>query len=167
MKTFKSFLADRLEEVAKPKAKGEKDFFDAHKVDVSDPEDQASNSAKVMTKDRGGKRKADKEPVSEADFSKQQTKMAHTIGKEFEKKGVGDESKGGPFAVASAMVRDRPAAAEKAYKTIKAKAKNEEHEILLTALYDDLSESNRDFLLQKLEEDYDRVIEFAQSVAEE
>jgi hypothetical protein len=47
--------------------------------------------------------------------------MAHTIGKEFKKKGVGDASKGGPFAVATAMVRDRPSAAKKAYRTILAK----------------------------------------------
>jgi hypothetical protein len=122
MKTFKSFLGDRLEEVAKPKAKGEKDFFDAHKVTVSDPEEQGSNSAKVATKERSGKRPADKPPVTEEDLS---------------------------------------------YKAIKAKAKNEEHEILLTALYDDLHESNREFFLQKLDEDYDRLIEFAQSVTEE
>ena len=167
MKTFKSFLGDRLEEVMKPKAKGEKDFFDAHKVDVADPEDQGANSAKVTTKERSGKRPADKAPVTEADMSKAQTKMAHTIGKHFAKKGVGDESKGGPYAVATAMVQDRPAAAEKAYKTIKAKAKNEEHELLLIALYDELHENNKDALLEKLDEDYDRLIEFAKSVAEE
>ena len=166
MKTFKSFLRDRLEEVAKPKAKGEKDFFDAHKVAVSDPEEQGSNSAKVVTKERSGKRPADKPPVTEEDLSKKETKMAHTIGKHFEKKKVGDPSKGGPYAVATAMVKDKPAAAEKAYKTIKAKAKNEQHEILLTGLYDDLHESNREFFLQKLDEDYDKLIEFAISVAE-
>jgi hypothetical protein len=122
MKTFKSFLGKRLEEVLKPKAKGEKDFFDAHKVDVTDPEDQGANSAKVTTKNRSGKRPADKNQA------------------------VGEEN---------------------AYKTIKAKAKNEEHELLLIALYDELHENNKDALLEKLDEDYDRLIEFAKSVAEE
>lgn len=167
MKTFKSFLLDQINEVEKPKAKGEKDFFDAHKVDVTDPEEQGANSAKVTTKERSGKRPADKAPVSEADMSKAQTKMAHTIGKHFEKKGVGDKSKGGPYAVATAMVQDKPEAAKKAYATIKAKAKNEEHEVLLIALYDELHENNKNALLEKLDEDYDRLIEFAKSVAEE
>ena len=60
----------------------------------------------------------------EADFSKAQTTMAHTIGKYFKKKGVGDESKGGTFAVASEMVRDKQDSAKKAFATIKAKTTN-------------------------------------------
>jgi hypothetical protein len=167
MKTFKSFLLDTIDEVAKPKAEGEKKFADAHKVEVTDPTDQANNSAKVVTKALSAKHKGDPAPVKEADMSKGETKMAHTIGKHFEKKGVGDKSKGGPYAVATAMVQDKPEAAKKAYATIKAKAKNEEHEILLTSLYDDLSESNKEFLLKKLDEDYDKLIEFALSVVEE
>jgi hypothetical protein len=120
-----------------------------------------------VTKALSAKHKGDPAPVKEADMSKGETKMAHTIGKHFEKKGVGDKSKGGPYAVATAMVQDKPEAAKKAYATIKAKAKNEEHEILLTSLYDDLSESNKEFLLKKLDEDYDKLIEFALSVVEE
>lgn len=313
MKTFKSFLLDQINEVAKPKAKGEKDFFDAHKVEISDPEDQKNNSAKVVTKDGSGKRKADRldnkqemgeeveqideigntpagkeklksyidkaddsvrklartstvgvnskqrdsirakidkkidkrldgmtnalkrivksneeveitegkvkelmmdindvaskmkknktlEPFAgkfvtaakksldikksledvlpdyisgaeiaklykeETDFTKKQTTMAHAIGKHFAKKKVGDADKGGPYAVATAMVRDKPDSAEKAYKTIKAKAKNEEHEIALVALYDELNEDNKDALLEKLDRDYDNLINFAMSI---
>jgi hypothetical protein len=100
-------------------------------------------------------------------MSKGETKMAHTIGKHFEKKGVGDKSKGGPYAVATSMVQDRPEAAKKAYATIKAKAKNEEHELLLIALYDELHENNKAALMKKLDEDYDKLIEFALSVVEE
>jgi hypothetical protein len=312
MKTFKSFLLDQISEVAKPKAKGEKDFFDAHKVDVTDPEDQKNHSAKVATKEKSGKRPADntkldetaaastigglksgeknvkqgssvqsvphssKDPAStiggrkgsegkikqgssdentpdtakgnavstiggvkgggdkgtikqgssdedtpddgglgsrekegkikqgssgektpdtgsgdaiktigghrnreatamnqgsskvkipeETDFTKKQTKMAHAIGKHFAKKKVGDADKGGPYAVATAMVRDKPDSAQKAYNTIKAKSKNEEHQVVLTALYDQLSEDNKTFFIVKLGEDYDSLIKFAMSV---
>lgn len=167
MKTFKSFLLDQIDEVAKPKAEGEKKFADAHKVEVTDPTDQKNNSAKVMTKTHSAKHKNDAAPIKEADMSKGETKMAHTIGKHFAKKGVGDESKGGPYAVATSMVQDRPEAAKKAYATIKAKSKNEEHETLLTSLYDELNEENQEFFMAKLDEDYDRLIEFALSVAEE
>jgi hypothetical protein len=220
MKTFKSFLLDQISEVAKPKAKGEKDFFDAHKVDVSDPEDQKNHSAKVITKEKSGKRPADntkteelspkqkaldknkngkidgsdlahlrskkKQPqgadfaaqrrkermastgrmdeADEADFTKKQTTMAHAIGKHFAKKKVGDPDKGGPYAVATAMVRDKPDTADKTYKTIKAKAKNEEHLVALTALYDELHEDNKKFFIVKLDEDYDNLVKFAMSI---
>jgi hypothetical protein len=146
MKTFKSFLGKRLEEVLKPKAKGEKDFFDAHKVDVTDPEDQGANSAKVTTKNRSGKRPADKNQA------------------------VGEEAKytnPGLEKLAQKKKQAKAEGAENAYKTIKAKAKNEEHELLLIALYDELHENNKDALLEKLDEDYDRLIEFGKSVAEE
>jgi hypothetical protein len=176
MKTFKSFLLDQISEVAKPKAKGEKDFFDAHKVDVSDPEDQKNHSAKVTTKEKSGKRPADNtkteemastgrmDEADEADFTKKQTTMAHAIGKHFAKKKVGDPDKGGPYAVATAMVRDKPDTADKTYKTIKAKAKNEEHLVALTALYDELHEDNKKFFIVKLDEDYDNLVKFAMSI---
>lgn len=99
----------------------------------------------------------------EADFSKSQTTMAHTIGKHFKKKGIGDESKGGPFAVASAMVRDKPEAAKKAYSTIKAKMKNEDHQDMLMALYDELSEENQQVFEAMLDSDPERLLSFAQS----
>lgn len=223
MKTFKSFIKEAGPN-AKPKAKGEADFVDAHKVEISDPEDQATDgSAKVITKDGSGKRKADRldnkqamgedtgqadarkttpsskeaqqkvfdkhkermkqlakeeletsvqpktyrEMMREADFSKKQTTMAHTIGKEFEKKGVGDETKGGPYAVASAMVRDRPEAAKKAYATIKSKMKEEADAELLFKLYDDLNEENQEFFMQQLEEDAEALLLFAQNLMEE
>jgi hypothetical protein len=115
---------------------------------------------------RGALKKEEVE-LDEADFSKQETKMAHTIGKEFKKKGVGDESKGGPFAVASAMVRDKPEAAKKAYKTIMAKTKNEEHQSALIALYDSLNEENQELFLEKIEEDFDKLLEFSLNLLEE
>jgi hypothetical protein len=107
------------------------------------------------------KKYSEETELDEADFTKQQTKMAHTIGKEFEKKGVGDESKGGPFAVASAMVRDKPEAAKKAYDTIKAKMKNEEHQDALMALYDELNETNQEVFMDQLENNPDKLLEFA------
>ena len=100
--------------------------------------------------------------VNEADFSKKETKMAHTIGKEFEKKGVGDEAQGGPYAVASAMVRDKPEAAKKAYKTIQSKMKEEADAELLFNLYNDLNEENQEMFMSQLEEDADALLEFAQ-----
>jgi hypothetical protein len=294
MKTFKSFLNEAGPN-AKPKAKGEADFVAAHKVEITDKEDQATDgSAKVTTKNGSGKRKADrldnkqamgedtgqadarkttpsskeaqqkvfdkhkermkqlakeevelteeeileldeaevpftpdkpkKNPgvvpgkhgvgpsvakhlaqqgmqktlrqmkrskgmkeekyvnpgleklaakkkamsqVKEADFNKQQTKMAHTIGKEFEKKGVGDETRGGPYAVASAMVRDKPEAAKKAYATIQSKMKEDTDAELLFKLYNDLNEDNQEFFMQQLEEDADSLLEFARMMEEE
>jgi hypothetical protein len=110
--------------------------------------------------------KVQKEEVEleEADFSKAQTTMAHTIGKYFKKKGVGDESKGGPFAVASAMVRDKPASAKKAYTTIKAKMKNEDHQDMLMALYDSLNEENQSMFESMIETDPEKLLAFAESV---
>lgn len=105
--------------------------------------------------------------MKEADFTKQQTKMAHTIGKEFEKKGVGDETRGGPYAVASAMVKDRPEAAKKAYKTIQSKMKEETDAELLFKLYNDLNEENQEFFMHQLEEDADSLLEFARMMEEE
>lgn len=102
--------------------------------------------------------------LEEADFSKSQTTMAHTIGKHFKKKGIGDESKGGPFAVASAMVRDKPEAAKKAYSTIKAKMKNEEHQDMLMALYDSLNEDNQEMFESMIETDPEKLLAFAESV---
>lgn len=101
--------------------------------------------------------------LEEADFSKAQTTMAHTIGKHFKKKGIGDESKGGPYAVASAMVRDKPEAAKKAYATIKAKMKNEDHQDMLMALYDELSEENQQAFEAMLDSAPERLLSFAQS----
>jgi hypothetical protein len=101
--------------------------------------------------------------INEADFSKQQTKMAHTIGKEFEKKGVGDESQGGPYAIASAMVRDKPEAAQKAYKTIQSKMKEETDAELLFNLYNDLNEENQEMFMSQLEEDAESLLQFAKN----
>lgn len=110
-----------------------------------------------------GKSVKEESELEEADFSKAQTKMAHTIGKYFKKKGVGDESKGGPFAVASAMVRDKPETAKKAYATIKAKMKNEDHQDMLMALYDELSEENQEIFESMLDSQPERLLSFAQS----
>lgn len=105
--------------------------------------------------------------MKEADFTKQQTKMAHAIGKEFEKKGVGDPEKGGPYAVASWMVKEKPKAAEKAYATIKSKMKEEADAELLFKLYNDLNEDNQEFFMQQLEEDSDSLLEFAKKLMSE
>jgi hypothetical protein len=111
-----------------------------------------------------GKSVKEESELEEADFSKSQTTMAHAIGKHFKKKGVGDESKGGPFAVASAMVRDKPAAAKKAYATIKAKMKNEDHQDMLMALYDSLNEENQGMFESMIETDAHKLLAFAESV---
>jgi hypothetical protein len=105
--------------------------------------------------------------LDEADLTPQQTKMAHTIGKEFEKKNVGDKSKGGPYAVATAMVKDKPEAAQKAYATIKAKMKEDADIELLTNLYDNLNEENQQTFLNQLEEDAELLLVFAKSITEE
>jgi len=105
--------------------------------------------------------------LDEADLSPQQTKMAHTIGKEFEKKKVGDPSKGGPYAVATAMVKDKPEAAKKAYATIKAKMKEDTDVQLLTNLFNNLNEENQQTFLNQLEEDAEVLLAFAKTIAEE
>lgn len=184
MKNFKTFVSEATPN-AKPKAKGEADFVAQHTVQVVDPENSATEGpAKVTTKEGSGKRKADKldnkqamgegksyrkmmKSMKEADFTKAQTKMAHTIGKEFEKKGVGDETRGGPYAVASAMVKDKPEAAKKAYATIQSKMKEEADADILFKLYDDLNEDNQEFFMQQLEEDADSLLDFAKKLMEE
>jgi hypothetical protein len=99
--------------------------------------------------------------LDEEDFTPQQTKMAHTIGKEFAKKKVGDTYKGGPYAVASAMVKNKPEAAQKAYNTIKAKMKESADADLLYKVYNDLNEQNRIVFMNRLEEDADDLLQFA------
>jgi len=99
--------------------------------------------------------------LDEEDFTPQQTKMAHTIGKEFAKKKVGDTYKGGPYAVASAMVKNKPEAAQKAYNTIKSKMKEEADADLLYKVYNDLNEQNRIVFMNRLEEDADDLLQFA------
>jgi|LakMenE01Jun11ns_1017448.scaffolds.fasta_scaffold9897888_4 hypothetical protein len=181
MKSFKNFLLVTEEEVeqvdeaeshqakttmkhiAKPTA-GEKKASKDIKPGVAGYRDRI---AMLKSAEARGALKKEEVELDEADFSKQETKMAHTIGKEFKKKGVGDESKGGPFAVASAMVRDKPEAAKKAYKTIMAKTKNEEHQSALIALYDSLNEENQELFLEKIEEDFDKLLEFSLNLLEE
>jgi hypothetical protein len=104
--------------------------------------------------------------IDEADFTKQQTKMAHTIGKEFEKKGVGDKYKGGPYAVATAMVRDKPESAAKAYKTIKGKMKEQANVDALFNLYNELNEENREIFMIQLEENPDVLLDFINNLEE-
>jgi hypothetical protein len=112
-------------------------------------------------------KKTYRQMMKEADFTKAQTRMAHTIGKEFEKKGVGDEDKGGPYAVASAMVRDKPEAAKKAYATIKSKMKEDQDAELLFKLYNDLNEENQEMFMEQLEEDADTLLFFAKNLMED
>jgi len=110
------------------------------------------------------KKQEEDRQVDEADFTKQQTKMAHTIGKEFEKKGVGDKYKGGPYAVATAMVRDKPEAAAKAYRTIKAKIKEQSEVDALFNLYKELNEENQEIFMLQLEENPEALIDFINSL---
>jgi hypothetical protein len=126
------------------------------------PEDRLKHHQKTFPNAKSLPKNEEVE-IEEADFSKAQTKMAHAIGKHFKSKGIGDESKGGPFAVASAMVRDKPDAAKKAYATIKAKMKNEDHQDMLMALYDELSEENQSKFEEMLEVDPEKLLTFAQS----
>lgn len=153
-----------------------KQEFGEQTGNMKHPEDEKTSANKLqkfgtkkwLTTDyKNNKVKKEEAELDEADFTKQQTKMAHTIGKEFEKKGVGDKAKGGPFAVASAMVRDKPEAAKKAYATIKSKMKNEEHQDALMALYDELSETNQELFLVQLEENSEKLLEFAMNKHEE
>jgi len=102
--------------------------------------------------------------LDEVDLSAKQTKMAHTIGKEFDKKNVGDGSEGSAYAIATAMVKDKPEAAQKAYNTIKSKMKEDVDSDLLIKLYDDLNEENQQLFMVQLEEDADALLVFAQNL---
>jgi hypothetical protein len=164
--------ADRLDNKQKfgesKDSKEKMDDEDDEYEDEDDEEDKKESKKKMNGVKEGMKSfKQFKSSVNEADFTKQQTKMAHTIGKEFEKKGVGDESKGGPYAVASAMVKDKPEAAKKAYDTIKAKMKEEADAEILFNLYNDLNEENQEFFLVQLEEDAESLLVFAKNLISE
>jgi CRISPR/Cas system CSM-associated protein Csm4 (group 5 of RAMP superfamily) len=189
MKSFKAFIQlDELEAI-KLKAKKEQEFVKStYLAQTKDPDDLEKVGPKeVGSKDLKlgqGKRLADrldnkqsfgeenkmktyrtmKKSMKEAEFTKQQTKMAHTIGKEFEKKGVGDDSKGGPYAIASSMVRDNPDAAQKAYNTIKLKMKEDADTEILFKLFKDLNEDNQEFFMIKLEENADDLLSFARKM---
>ena len=52
---------------------------------------------------------------------------------------------------------------QKAYNTIKAKMSNEDHQSMLMALYDDLSEQNQDSFVELLKVDPNRLLNFARS----
>jgi len=120
---------------------------------------KASNKKGGLTGPKGSL--PEQNELDEEDFTPQQTKMAHTIGKEFAKKKVGDTYKGGPYAVASAMVKNKPEAAQKAYSTIKAKMKESADADLLYKVYNDLNEQNRIVFMNRLEEDADDLLQFA------
>jgi hypothetical protein len=152
-----------MKHVSKPTA-GEKKAAKDIKPGIAGYRDRV---AMLKSAQARGALKEDGTEIEEADFTKQQTKMAHTIGKEFEKKGVGDKYKGGPYAVATAMVKDKPEAAQKAYATIKAKMKEDADIELLTNLYDNLNEENQQTFLNQLEEDAELLLVFAKSITEE
>lgn len=181
MKTFKSFIGPVNElETIKLKPKKEQEIVNkTYMAQVKDPGDLEDVGPEEVgptgVKEGSGKRPADRldnkqpfgeEKVNEADFSKKQTKMAHTIGKEFEKKGVGDKYKGGPYAVATAMVRDKPEAAAKAYKTIKGKMKEQANVDALFNLYNELNEENREIFMLQLEENPDILLDFINNLEE-
>lgn len=186
MKTFKSFLqldelteleSEQIDERNKENAdrrkmmdaeRGAKFKAQGHPTPgpTSKQKDDKSHSKMIgrsIRKMSNESAELEESELEEADFSKAQTTMAHTIGKHFKKKGIGDETKGGPYAVASAMVRDKPEAAKKAYSTIKAKMKNEEHQDMLMALYDELSEENKDMFEEMIEVNPEKLLDFAQA----
>ena len=171
MKSFKDFI--QLDEIEQPKyAHGKEGKFakSTFMAEPKDPADQLATGPEEVgpkdTKSGQGKRRADrldnKQPFDEENLSPKETKMAHTIGKEFAKKKVGDESKGGPFAVATAMVKNKPEAAQKAYATIKAKMKEDvDATEILFSLYENLSPENQEMFLTRLESDADALLDFA------
>jgi len=141
------------------------DKYKPHLQNGTYKHDFADRSAVLKAAQRAGHLK--EESIAEAELSMQQTKMAHTIGKEFDKKKVGDMSKGGPYAVATAMVKNKPEAAQKAYSTIKSKMKEDADIELLFNLYDQLDENNQKIFLNQLEEDVEVLLAFAKTIAEE
>ena len=151
-----------MKHISKPTA-GEKKAAKDIKPGIAGYRDRVAmlKSAKAR-----GALKEDETEIDEADFTKQQTKMAHTIGKEFEKKGVGDKYKGGPYAVATAMVRDKPEAAAKAYKTIKGKMKEQVDVDALFNLYKELSEENQEIFMLQLEENPETLLDFINNMEE-
>ncbi len=157
LKSFKESLAGKttLKHIKKPNP--------AEKKASKDVKSYADRVALLKAaKDRGALK--EDEQIDEAELTKQQTKMAHTIGKEFEKKGVGDEDKGGPYAVATAMVKDKPEAAKKAYATIKAKMKEDVDTEVLFSLYEQLDEDNQSLFMNQLEEDAELLLVFAKEL---
>jgi hypothetical protein len=150
MKTFKSFI--QLDEVERVKYK---DGI-ANKM--------ANATDEVKTK---GNRLDNKQAFGEQDLTAKQTKMSHTIGKELEKKKVGDPSKGGAYAIATAMVKDKPEAAQKAYATIKSKMKEDVDAMTLFKLYEELNDANKEVFMKQLDEDAEVVLAFAKTMTEE
>ena len=146
--------ADRLDNKQK--------FGEEYDEDDAEEKKEKKKTLKSFKDTLGKKSKED--DIEEANLTPQQTKMAHTIGKEFEKKGVGDEDKGGPYAVATAMVKDKPEAAKKAYATIKAKMKEDADVELLFSLYEGLNEENQEVFLAQLEEDSELLLVFAKEL---
>jgi hypothetical protein len=135
---------------------------DAEKKAAKDVKSYADRIALLKAAKNRGALKEDE--LDEVDLSAKQTKMAHTIGKEFDKKNVGDGSKGSAYAIATAMVKDKPEAAQKAYNTIKSKMKEDVDSDLLIKLYDDLNEENQQLFMVQLEEDADALLVFAQNL---
>jgi hypothetical protein len=171
MKSFKDFI--QLDEIKQPKyAHGEEGKFakSTYMAEPKDPADQLKSGPEEIglkdTKLGQGKRRADrldnKQPFDEENLSPKETKMAHTIGKEFNKKNVGNGSKGSAYAIATSMVKNKPESAQKAYNTIKAKMKEDvDATEILFSLYENLSTENQEVFLAKLESDSDALLDFA------
>ena len=151
-----------MKHVSKPTA-GEKKAAKDIKPGIAGYRDRV---AMLKSAQARGALKEDGTEIEESDFTKKQTKMSHTIGKEFEKKGVGDKYKGGPYAVATAMVRDKPEAAAKAYKTIKGKMKEQANVDALFNLYNELTEENREIFMLQLEENPEILLDFINNLEE-
>lgn len=171
MKTFKSFIQlDEAERVKYKDGIANKMADAAIYVPPKSP-DAIDKPDAVGSKSGQGKRAADrldnKQAFGEQDLTAKQTKMSHTIGKELEKKKVGDPSKGGAYAIATAMVKDKPEAAQKAYATIKSKMKEDVDAQILFKLYEELNDANKEVFMKQLDEDAEVVLAFAKTMTEE
>ena len=62
------------------------------------------------------------------------------------------------------MVRDKPEAAAKAYRTIKAKIKEQSEVDALFNLYKELNEENQEIFMLQLEENPEALIDFINSL---
>ncbi len=181
MKNFKSFVQiDELVGV-KPKAKKEHDFVHStYLAQVKDPADLEKTGPEEIgpkdTKSGQGKRPADrldnKQEFGE-DSHQAKTTMKHVSNPTAEEKKAAKDIKPGVkgYADRVAMLKSAEERGglkkEGAYSTIKAKMKNEEHQDILMALYDELNEANQEVFLDQLEKNSDKLLEFALKKHEE
>lgn len=181
MKNFKSFVQiDELVGV-KPKAKKEHDFVHStYLAQVKDPADLEKTGPEEIgpkdTKTGQGKRPADRLD-NKQEFGEEshqaKTTMKHVSNPTAGEKKAAKDIKPGVKGYRDRVDMLKSAEArgglkkEGAYATIKAKMKNEEHQDALMALYDELNEANQEVFLDQLEQNPDRLLEFALKKHEE